>query len=139
MARLTALVPCLSAQHASADSGCPLHTSRDLVHADVHVLAGAAKHNWSEDFRLITPASARKQRRGIRKVPHIIDTSGDVDAGCLPPPPPPLETAIPGAFFVQAWRSFVQSFLLKKLVPSPGAHVHCVERGCLCRFLLIFR
>ena len=71
VARLAALVPCFQAQKTACS-----HSSRLLVTPDTQVLANAAKHNFRDDFRGMTPRRARAEQRGR-------------DHGMLLPPPPP--------------------------------------------------
>ena len=71
VARLAALVPCFQAQKTACS-----HSSRLLVTPDTQVLANAAKHNFRDDFRGMTPRRARAEQRNR-------------DHGLLLPPPPP--------------------------------------------------
>ena len=64
--RLAAIAPYVDAQLRAADAGQVDHTSRGLVHPDVHVLGSAAKHNFTDDFEHLTAAQARKAQRGLR-------------------------------------------------------------------------
>ena len=77
--RLAALVPCLQAQLHAADVGKTSHSSSGLVHPDLHVLGGAAKHEFGkdvvEDFSTLTPELARRRRRGRRSTRAVASNS----------------------------------------------------------------
>ena len=111
--RLLAIAPGIQAQICAADAGCPQRTSSGLIHADQHVMGCAAKHNYDERFNNITPAKARKARRGggqqgkqeDRATVEMGSSSGGqaevevVQRGTLPflvraPPPPPLSNFV---------------------------------------------
>eukprot|EP00930_Biecheleria_cincta_P015274 TRINITY_DN12797_c0_g1_i1.p1 TRINITY_DN12797_c0_g1~~TRINITY_DN12797_c0_g1_i1.p1 ORF type:complete len:779 (-),score=111.86 TRINITY_DN12797_c0_g1_i1:384-2720(-) len=66
-ARLSALAPALEAQETAAARGLPAHSSSGLLPPDDHVMATAARHQFAQDFRDITPAKARRSQRGARR------------------------------------------------------------------------
>ena len=71
VARLRAMVPGYVAQQAAADAGEPARSSADLVHPDLHVLAGSARHLFAADldFSEVTPTLARQKQRKARAEP----------------------------------------------------------------------
>ncbi len=63
-ARLVAIAPCLDAQLKAKQEGKIARSSSGLVNRDVHVLGGAAKHNFEIDnFKELTPNNARSMQR----------------------------------------------------------------------------
>ena len=63
-ARLVAIAPCLDAQLKAKQEGKIARSSSGLVNRDVHVLGGAAKHNFEVDnFKQPTPSNARSMQR----------------------------------------------------------------------------
>ena len=65
--RLATIAPALKAQLCAAAAGIEMHSSRNLLDADAHVLSGAAKHNFKHPRRQITPAIARREQRSSRQ------------------------------------------------------------------------
>ena len=65
--RLDLIRPCLAAQAAAAEAGLPAHTSAGLVPPDVHVMSGAAKHQWQQPIATLQPRAARRAQRGGAK------------------------------------------------------------------------
>ena len=76
--RLDALRPCLAAQHVASLAGQDARTSSGLVRSDVHVLAGAAKHQWGQPIATLSPAAARRAQRG-RRAPRSNNLSPHIE------------------------------------------------------------
>ena len=70
VSRLSAQVPCLQAQLLAASCGSVARSSAGFVAQDVHVLANAARHQFSESHIGKTASEARKLQRG-RPLPPV--------------------------------------------------------------------
>ena len=75
VARLQAIAPGIAMQaHVMLEQGVGPRTAAGLTSADVHVLEGAAKHNFEKPIEEISVREARAQRRGRRR--HVPATLG---------------------------------------------------------------
>ena len=72
-ARLAAIAPALEAQETAAAHGLPAHSSSGLLDPDDHTMSSAAKHQFAEHFRDITPSKARRAQRGAKRTPATAD------------------------------------------------------------------
>eukprot|EP00419_Tripos_fusus_P055227 CAMPEP_0172811112 /NCGR_PEP_ID=MMETSP1075-20121228/9211_1 /TAXON_ID=2916 /ORGANISM="Ceratium fusus, Strain PA161109" /LENGTH=493 /DNA_ID=CAMNT_0013650503 /DNA_START=1 /DNA_END=1482 /DNA_ORIENTATION=- len=72
--RLDLIRPCLAAQEKAAKEGLEARSSSGLVHSDVHVMSGAAKHQWQQPIATLRPKTARQGQRG-----KVISKAGNQD------------------------------------------------------------
>ena len=72
--RLKAIAPCIAAQIVASQTGRPARSSSGLVHGDVHVMACAAKHNFTSPICDMTPSLARRGQRARNTAPLAMDS-----------------------------------------------------------------